>query len=120
MVSTRSSRSGYPFTHRSMGMSPPLLLHWYRGGHRGGGGTLRIFSVVFGSLAGKPGRVLVSPCSIPAQGSAQTPRGKSTPRWSCCLRHTCAAELQSARFVQLRPMPTVRESLRAVDFEAAP
>src|SRR2546428_13515150 len=80
MVSTGSSRSGYPFTPKSMGMSPPLLLHWYRGGHRGGGGTLRIFLVVCGSVAGKPGRALVSPSPGPAPGSPPTaPRERVPP-----------------------------------------
>jgi hypothetical protein len=45
-----------------------------------------------------------------AQGKAHTPRGSVFPRWSLCRRQTCALEAQSARLLQLCPIPTVRAS----------
>ena len=54
-VSRRLSRSAYSFTHMSMGTPAPFERHWNLAGHRGGGFLSRIFPVVTGSFAGKPG-----------------------------------------------------------------
>jgi hypothetical protein len=133
---------------RSIGTPAPLLLHWKRGGQREAGFALAaalksaaVAGLDFASEGAVPasGAAAATPASgtravfagggafaglmsSGEQGRAQNPWGSSFPRASDSLTQTWPRPLQSARFLQDLPSPTVRGSCflgGALDFVLA-